>query len=272
MNKSIIEKLNKLTGRRRSNTNEIMKLRHDIWADELFIDKKVSYIKLDKLLHSKLLKSRRSNIAEKWFNRVHVIKPDHVEAVEELHKGSSCLYKLPLWELLEDRPIGPKRLKKLVEQWIFEGRIPMWNLPEGQYGEPHLRLKFAVEDVESLFRRADIYGFIGILYLLRLSEAKKEGLTHFNLIGVAYRALAGLCRHPGFKKYWRVFYEAVNKLQSRVPTSLLLLEGLPDIIEAQIKASEHIYHMEDNHPPLLKYRYVEPEYPFREAGFCDCQK
>ena len=123
------------------------------------------------------------------------------------------------------------------------------------------------DDTDSLFQRGDIYGFLGILFHVRMTESLKDTDMHLLYMTEAYRAFPGLCRYHHFKNRWKEFYKLLLDIHMRVMPTWFQLKPDLKLIKSQIFAKEHItcrrYQLRDP----TTHRFIEPTTPYNLAKF-----
>lgn len=259
--------LDKLVNKRRSKSNILGQLRTRLWLESILRDNKITRMQLQKMYSGD---SEPSHIILKWFKGDFTATYKSVDKMEKIIQGSSFIYKLPLFDLLEDKDITEKRLREIVQPYI-NARNPLsqWDFPYTQNGDSNGLLAPPAfrSDTETLFYRGDIYGFIGILYHVRLAETRKDSDLHLHYISEAYRAFPGLCRYRHFRRRWEELLQALISIHSRLTISSFLIMPNQKLIKEQIFAKEHITYRLFRARDSKSFRFTEPEKPFIVAEF-----
>lgn len=261
------EALLRLKGERLPSTDRCDTLRTRIWLETIFREHQLSRDGVAKLLP--LGDGEPSGIVLQWLKGKHAAKPSRAARLAKILPGSDFVYNLPLFDLLRNKPVR----KSQFDQWVShyqnpDDRIPLWRFPQPEQSQPS---RFPVPpcllfDSNALFERGDVYGLIGILYLVRKAEVENDAEAHLDYLKDAYRALPGACRHRAFRRHWREFYNCLLAIHARVPTSLLLLRPEPNVIEAQVTAKTHVTRRILRPRDPLTHRFTELELPFVQAS------
>lgn len=267
MNITVVERMAKLQNKRRSRVDPIDYLQTRLWVESTLKDYRISRRELEAKLSGE---SESSGIVLKWLRGVHYATQVSVDQVAKLYPGSSHIYDLPIFQLLKNKPISKSALKKSVASYLPDSGLQMWSFPLTQNGEDDgwPAPTTHIFDPETLFQRGDIYGFMGLLYLVRKAEIENDHFGHLESIKYAYRALPGLCRYKYFRRRWKEFYEALIGIQCRMPASSMMLMPKRDIIQKQVEAKYHMT-LECLRPrdPATFNSPIELELPFLEARF-----
>jgi len=213
-----------------------------------------------------------SNAIVNWLKGFHVMKYNSIIKLRKLYPNNDFykIYELSLFDLLKNKPMTKKQLEKLVSPYIdTSNHLDFWDFSIYQNGDKNGKLTPLSSniDTESLFQRGDLYGFMGILYHVRMAECTKDTDKHLLYMSEAYRALPGLCRYTHFKNRWKEFYHLLLDLHMRVKTTWFLLKPNIKLIKSQIFAKKHhtfrIYR--SRHP--ITNKWIEPEPPFILSSF-----
>lgn len=258
-------KPSRMKKKERSKSFDVLKTR--LWLEYVLRTEKISRHELQKQYSAG---AEPSNIILNWFKGEFSAKPNSVRKVTKKFPGSNFIYDLELFDLMEDKKLSKKRLKEIVSPYInIDDPLDHWNFPLTQNGEPNgfLTPPATRNDTESLFHRGDLYGFIGILYHVRLAEAMKDYELYVKYIADAYRAFPGLCRYKHFRKRWEELLDALISIQQRMATSTFLV--MPDTakLKEQIFAKEHITYRPFWKRDPITFRFIEPDKPYILSEF-----
>ena len=204
----------------------------------------------------------------RWLKGLQAVGPSSVAKIAAVFPNSDKIYQLPIFDLLET-DISRAKISQLIATYTISQPpiFTSWQLPPINIGTHELSMLIHKDDSDQLFQRGDIHGFMAILILLREAELNDDVIRHEALIKDAYRALPGFCRDKRFKKRWEEFYSALTLIHCNMYSSLKLVQPRKDIIKEQIFAKEHSTLRVLRPRSPVDGRFVEPEKPFREAGF-----
>ena len=177
-----------------------------------------------------------SGLVNKWLHGAHVLTRNSAENLEECAPGVLALYDLPLWALLENRPMGLKEIDRLIAPfraapefwWLF------WTFPNDdelrethRYGGVMIR-----DDVDGLFQRGDLYGFTAIVAAVRASETEGDP-DHSLACAFMYRALPSIYKLPWIVSQRKQLESCLMALRGRVWMSYMNFDVDWDVIDRQ---------------------------------------
>ncbi len=205
----------------------------------------------------------RSGLVYKWIQGRSLTNRS-VMRLDSRIPGIAGVHGLPLYELLEDRPISLARVKRLLD--VYRGRsssfIP-WIFPnddelkvQGRYVPVSVR-----QDSSRLFMRGDIYGFTAIVGLVREAEAKGNSEEHLLYCADMYRALPAVARIPWIAPHLDLLSACVQDVHARSLFSLMMLGVNWDIIRRQVEAPVHETMRERRPKHPLTGRFIDLEDP-----------
>lgn len=267
MKQSLTLMLDDMLGFSSTNKREIEILRTQIWLKALLHRFHINRYQLQENVYDST--GKNSGIVWKWWNEDYPANLKSVEFVAEKYKKSDEIFKLPLFELLTDKKLTLKQLKTIIDPYLLSENFPMWNFPStgpNCNNEPFL-LNTHEGDSDTLFQRGDIYGFIGILYLVRKAEIKNDVDTHAIHLRYAYKAFPALCRYHHFKHARDELLTALVRIHRRMRSSLYTIAPDFNTLERQILAKELITLRvrRPRHP--INRAFIELKAPYKEATY-----
>ncbi|WP_288131583.1 hypothetical protein [Microbulbifer sp.] len=208
-----------------------------------------------------------------WAAGKHVASSSSVMKVEREFPNSSKIFFLPIFDLLKTQ-INGKLIHKLFKVHIEKFPQRTWNFPELEFFHYTTKPPSIYRDNFShLFEFGGVYGFIGILMLLREAEVQSDATKHFEILEYAYKAFPGFSRHPDFIDYWREFLDALLSIHVNLFTSAMLIQPKEDVIERQIFSEKHISNRYERPWSPATGRFEELEVPYEIARFhSQCQQ
>ena len=177
-----------------------------------------------------------SKLVGKWLKGLHVPTRSSAKKLEKKARGVLALYDLPLWKLLQNRPMGIKEINRLMAPFRTDPNCvwQYWSFPndeelarEFRYGGVTARA-----DLDGLFQRGDIYGFTAIVAAVRTYEVQGDGL-HGEACAAMYRALPALYKLPWFASQREALEACLSALRVRVWSSALKFDIDWDVINRQ---------------------------------------
>jgi hypothetical protein len=159
-----------------------------------------------------------------------------IASIDRHLPGSLAFYDLPLFELLEDRPLSRKRVeallspyrtpperpnpwcfpndKELIEQGLYVGTLQLW-------------------DCDTLYRRGDFWGFQAIVGLVRLAEATGQQDFHMVCAQNMFRALPSVLRRPWFFEHFDLLYACLEGIRWRHEYSGRIFDVDTELLRSQ---------------------------------------
>ncbi len=175
-----------------------------------------------------------SGLVSKWLHGTHVLSRNSAENLEECAPGVLALYDLPLWALLENRPMGLKEIDRLTAPFRVASKWLFWSFPNDdeliathRYGGVMVR-----DDVDGLFQRGDVYGFTAIVAAVRASESEGDP-DHSLACAFMYRALPSIYKLPWIVSQRKQLESCLKALRGRVWMSYMNFDIDWDVIDRQ---------------------------------------
>lgn len=213
-----------------------------------------------------------TGIVSKWKNGHHAVKAKSLGNVEALgYRNTRWVAELPIFDLLDIRPISETKLRQIVSGYLVavnNSKFRYWALPTSVTDQSFgFNTPVALEhDAEALLERDDIYGMTGILYLLRLSEARSDQGLYLHYLKYAYRAIPSLRTIKAFRRHWEGFYSCVYSLHIRNSSAFLLLKPQKTIMERQMKRKDMPSRRVLRPRDQKTLRFLDDEEPFIELS------
>ena len=260
---------------RESRISKVKILRTRLWVESILKANKVSTKELSSQFYKEV---SYSNAIMKWLKGDQVANPKSVKTLERMYPGVQHTYDIDVFDLLEIK-ITKEKVVKLLNKYLHKNTHPfqlsnntnssiyIWRLPAIKVKEKDYSPIILKEDSNGLFERGGMYGFIGILILLREAELNNDSFLHEVYLKDAYRALAGFCRNKAFKYRWEEFYDALKDIHSNMYSSERLVRPKRDVIKKQIFSKNHITIRAVRPRSLKDFRFIEPEIPYTLASF-----
>lgn len=183
-----------------------------------------------------------SKLIGKWRKGTHVPTRSSALKLEKIAPGGIALFDLPLWKLLENRPLGIKEIDRLMSPFRYDPKCwwQYWSFPNDF--EPGRELRsgglMIRHDLDGLFQRGDIYGFTAIVAAVRTCEAQGDAL-HGEACAAMYRALPALYKAPWFAGQRELLESCLHQIRSRVWSSLIKFDIDWDVINRQVEDPEY---------------------------------
>lgn len=186
----------------------------------------------------------RSRLGRKWLEGCHHPTLNSAKAVEKLLAGTLWVFLLPLAELLRDRPLGPRKIRELAAPYLkmVRGRTLFWDFPgdDELIARRHYRIAFAFAGwTDNLVARGDLWGFIGLLFEVRMQEALGDHEAHLQACRDLYRALPNVLKLPWVAPHEEALFSACQRIRMRVKYSFMMFDVDRDIIRRQATDPEH---------------------------------
>ena len=178
-----------------------------------------------------------TGIVNRWKNGVHAVKATSLSKIEALgFENTRWVAELPIFDLLDIRPISEAKLLRTVSGYLVafgSSKFRYWSFPPSITDQSFgFNTPIALEhDADALVERDDVYGLTGILYLLRLSEARRDPELFLHYLKYAYRAIPGLRTVNAFKQHWEGFYDCIHSHHIRDSSAFRLLKPQKDMLE-----------------------------------------
>jgi hypothetical protein len=251
--------------RTRKPRTSVSKLQTRVWIDCILREHQLDKTQLESSLSNG---SDPKGQVYKWLRGANCVTESKVRQIDRVLPGSKEVFNLPLFDLLQNRPIKKSELIRLVSPYSDNNDdLIFWRLPEIYKGEDDgISIPIILPDnLDMLYQRGGIFSFIAILYIVRRSESEGDAYLHLEAVKHAYKSFPSLARHQDFIGHWQDILKAFQLIHLRVPTSALLVQPDIDIIKKQIE-SEHFITLRElrpRHP--LTHRFEDNETPYKEA-------
>lgn len=256
----------KIGGRNRNAKSEIAVLKTRLWIESIIRDHGVPREKLIKIACSN---ADPNGLIRKWEKGLHAVTESKVKRIAQEIPGSDRLYNLPLFSLLEDRPISTAELNRIMQDY-FSPRFPnTLELPNGfspTSDTAHKRV-MGLGGYQGFYEIGGVFGLTALLFELRQAESKRDAELHCEISEFCYKAFPSFARSACFVERWPEFLRAVEQIQMRIPTSSMLVRPVKKILKVQIEAKE--FHTERHLWPRDSKtgRFVDNKSPFDKATF-----
>jgi hypothetical protein len=165
-----------------------------------------------------------------------------IASIDRYLPGSLAFYDLPLFELLEDRPLSRKRVEALLSPYRRSLDQPNpWSFPndrklieQGQYVGT-----LQLWDCHTLFRRGDFWGFQAIVGLVRLAEAIGQQDSHLMCSQDMFRALPPVLKKPWFLEHFNLLYACLENIRWRYEYSGRMFDVDTELLRQQAADSSY---------------------------------
>lgn len=209
------------------------------------------------------LKGGHASLIYKWAKSETAPSPLIAERVGQSVPASKVLYDLPLWTLLEDKPIPKSVIDKLVSPYWFgaeDNPLAFWGFPEDEFARANYSpTTFTKYNSQGLVERGDLYGFFAVAALVRDAEAVGDPDLHWHYISDLYRAIPAIAKTPWFKPHLNQLRECIENIHQRFMTSYYLCRANWGVIQKQIEdpAFETIRERRPRDPKTLRFYDLE---------------
>ncbi len=209
-----------------------------------------------------------SGLVYKWAKGSSVPTRHTVEKIEAQLPGSIDPFNLPLFELLEDKPLDLHVIKRLLKPYRAGNS---WGFPDDAERRKIGRYVYIADEKDSpaLMSRGDIYGFTAIVGLLRMAEAERDLQDQLYFCGYMYRALPAVARLPWVYPHRERLFECVNAIFNRFLVCRACLGVDWDVINRQIEADVHetIREKRPKDPKTVRFQDLEEPIFTTDAKF-----
>lgn len=256
--------------RRKSRVTDAKILRTRTWVESILRDNHICRLELESLFFG--CDRESTGTVLRWLKGKQTINESTVRSfskIPEIQSDNLDLFKLPIFELL-DQNLKKSVLYSLIQQYQNQTKLgDIWSFPESErfpLDKDAGYLLCSSDDSEALFQIGGVYGFVGILMLVRHAEIKRDWIKHWLYLQDAYRAFPSFCRNKYFKKRWKEFFILLRDIHFRVYSSVLTISPNIEVIEKQIFAKRHptMRHKWPRSP--IDNRFAEPERPYALAS------
>ena len=252
--------------KRQARTSSLRVLRTQIWLKSLLRDLQLSESDFKK----ELFRERESTgSVERWRNGEQIVSPSMVKRLASLSATSAAIYQLAVFDLLEP-DIKKAWLTKLFRKHTASDPFKRWEFKDVEPFRLSTTQKsqlILLNDSDRLYHLGGVYGFIGILMLLRQAELKGDALRHFLLLQDAYRAFPGFCKNPYFQDHWEALLDALVVIHGNLTTSLMLVRPRTDVLKHRVEFDEQPASESSTERLLMDGRTADQEEPFELAVF-----
>ena len=244
----------------------VSKLQTRIWLDCIMREHQLDKAQLESKLSNG---SDPKGQVYKWLRGDNCVTESKVRQIEKVLAGSNEVFNLPVFDLLQNKPITKPQLRRLISPYSDNtDDLIFWRLPEKYKGkEDGISIPIILPDnLDMLYQRGGIFSFIAILYLVRRAETEGDTYLHLEAVKHAYKSFPSLARHQDFIGHWQGILKAFQLIHLRVTTSALLVQPDIDIIKKQIESDNFITlrELRPRHP--VTHRFEDNETPYREAA------
>lgn len=145
----------------------------------------------------------------------------------------------------------------------YDSDIYQWQFPNDQILRLQGRPDTAVTTLDSagFVARGDVFGFFGILALVREAENDPEGLSHIEHSKNLYRALPSVGKLPWFNKDLEELKHLIDTIRSRKVITAMAFTVDWDVINRQIEDPFHEPKREFRERDPITYMFAEIEDP-----------
>lgn len=210
----------------------------------------------------------RSNLIQRWLTRTSVPSRRSAMAIDKMVPGTLEIFDSLLFRFLEDRAMSACAIVKLLAPYKApSGSGYEWSFPNDE----ELRAKqhwvpIALEfDTGGLARRGDIWGFIAILGLVRLAEARGEAVLHCEACMDMYRALPAMLKLPWLRAHVDLLKECLDQITHRELFSTMMFDVDWDVIRRQAADPSYDPILERRPPELIDKEFAGIEDPVLPA-------
>lgn len=242
-------------------------LRTCVWLSNIFDAYSVSEVELTSALAGE---KDSTGMVSRWKRGHHAVKAKSLGNVEALgFRNTRWIAELPIFNLLDVRPLSEATLLRLVSGYLLtfnRSKLRHWSFPPSITDQlAGVNTPIAMEhDADALLERDDIYGLTGILYLFRLSEARKDQELCLHYLKHAYRAIPSLRTIEASKKHWEGFYNCIYSLHIRNSLTFRVLKPKKDVLERQMMERSVPARRALRLRDCMTLRFLQDEEPFIE--------
>lgn len=199
---------------------------------------------------------KASKLIYKWLSGSSSPTPASAAKVDPPVPGALWLYRV--LELFESKPRSTRNveafLKTCCRKEDASTGLPgwIWTFP-GQEETTHVTCR---GDSSALVERGDLWGFLGIVALVREAEARSDSEAHLARSMDMYRALPAAIRTPCVTPSAQVLKDCVDSIRVRMPFSAIMFDVDWDVVDRQSA--------DPDYEPcrLLRRREFTPPYGF----------
>jgi hypothetical protein len=178
----------------------------------------------------------RSHLIERWRSGKTLPSRLSAVAVDKYLPGTLEIFDSLLFRFLEDRAMSEKDVIKLLEPYKApSGSSYEWAFPnDWEPGVKRHWVPIALEfDTAALARRGDVWGFIAILGLVRLAEARGDAALHNEACMDMYRALPAMLKLPWLLLHVDLLKQCLHQIRERELFSTMMFDVDWDVITRQ---------------------------------------
>jgi hypothetical protein len=179
----------------------------------------------------------KSNLVARWINGSVAPTEHSVHRINKALPGCLQLYDLPIFKLLEDRPMSASEVLNLIEPYnnpdhlkeAFGNGICS---KDAQFSkmERSRSISFWMWDSQSLVERGDLWGFQMIVGMVRLAEARGEQTGHLQCAKDMFRALPSALKEPWLRPHLDLLFRCLEDIRRRVVYTGLIFDVDLDVI------------------------------------------
>ena len=213
----------------------------------------------------------RSGLIYKWANGKAAPNDETRRRIDKKLPGSCAVYDLPLFSLLDPRPLSKNQVSKLLAIYKApDSDLFPWKFPNDDEMETQNRCARTMirDDSTALLSRGDIYGFTVIIGLVREAEAKGDMNALLVHLTNAYRAFPAVARIPWYRNHANLLRKCVDTIRYRNYVVGMTFDVDWTVISKQINAAEHEMLRERCPRDPKTRRFILPEDPivYREPA------
>lgn len=244
-------------------------LRTCVWLSNIFEAYSLSEVEFTSALAGE---KDSTGMVSRWKRGQHAVKARSLGKIEALgFRNTRWIAELPIFNLLDVRPLSEAKLLRLVSGYLLtfnRSKFRYWSFPSSITDQlAGVNTPIAMEhDADALLERDDIYGLTGILYLFRLSEARKDQELYLHYLKYAYRAIPGLRTVKAFKQHWEGFYDCIRSHHILDSSAFRLLKPQKDMLErlmdGRVIPARRVLRPQDRRT----LRYIKDQEPFVELS------
>lgn len=253
---------------RKPRVTPMRELKSRIWLKVLEEDSDTSDADINRVYFGE---RRTTGTINRWYSEEHIVNPQSVTILSSICPTAAAIYHLPVFDLL-DTTVSTGTIKRFQKEHTINNPDSRWAFSDKDpftLSSHDKKRSIILEDSNGLYELGGIYGFMGIVSLLRKAELENDSARHFLYLLDAYRAFPGFCRNKYFKDYWKDFLEALTSIHWQVFSSMMLVFPKVDVIRRQIFIEEHNTGQTNKSTTTDYANTVLLEDPFEVAEFPD---
>jgi len=241
------------------------KIKGQIWIENFF---RVSGINKKELSKTFSPPRNSSKTISNWLNGLNRPSDKSVDKIETIYKGSSTIFYLPVFKLLE-LEITRETLSHIYSSFESKSFSNHWQFTDLYDDEYHESLDEIVliekYHADFLFQLGGIHGFTGILWNLRNAELGNNQDLYNHYVRYAYKSLPSFCRNKAFISHWKEILSLLRTIHRKNYYSYIRIKPIKTLLAEQIHSkhlvtvtSERPTQIDDLRPLPLPSPYEEP--------------